>query len=90
MKCFYCGALQDLAGRKVTFRASCETCGKDLHSCKNCKYYSPGKPNDCAVPGTLYISDREAYNFCEDFAPRPDAPPAPKKGKDTFENLFKD
>lgn len=89
MKCAYCGSLQEFSG-KVPFRASCEVCGRDLHTCKNCKYYSPGKPNDCLVPGTLYISDREAYNFCEDFSPRQDASPPQKKGKDTFESLFKE
>jgi hypothetical protein len=29
--------------------------------------YKPGLPNDCAVPNTEYIADREARNFCEEF-----------------------
>jgi|GEM_PF-5808468 len=32
------------------------------------KNYCPGKPNDRLVPGTEYIADREANNFCEDFS----------------------
>jgi len=27
-----------------------------------------GKPNDCIVPNTEFISDREKNNFCEDFS----------------------
>lgn len=88
MKCYHCGNAPDLSGAKVPFRAACDACGRDLHVCKNCKYYAPGKPNDCAVPGTLYVKDREAYNFCEDFAPgNPSSPP--KKGGDDFQRLFK-
>ncbi len=55
---------------KIGFRAVCIHCDADLHVCKNCRYYSPGKPNDCLVPGTESIQDRERSNLCEDFKPR--------------------
>ena len=51
----------------IRFRTVCPHCEIDLHCCKNCRYYSPGKPNDCTVPGTEFIRDREAANFCEEF-----------------------
>lgn len=54
---------------KIGFRASCPHCDVDLHVCKNCRYYSVGKPNDCIVPSTEFIRDREAANLCEDFKP---------------------
>lgn len=46
----------------------------------------PGKPNDCLVPGTEFIADREAMNFCEEFALAPllvqtDAEAARKKAR---------
>jgi hypothetical protein len=53
---------------KIAFRATCPHCGRDQHVCKNCRHHAPGKPNDCNVPGTEYVRDREAANFCEDFS----------------------
>jgi hypothetical protein len=52
---------------KVPFRAMCEHCQAWLHCCRNCVHYKPGLPNDCEVPGTEFIPDREAANLCEDF-----------------------
>lgn len=86
---------------KIGFRAACPHCSSDLHVCKNCRYYALGKPNDCLVPGTEPIRDREAANFCEDFKSLlPTASPTsnegqrnilgePEKKKD-FKSLFKD
>ncbi len=90
MKCVHCTNLQEFERNKIPFRAICEKCGKDLHSCKNCKHYAPGKPNDCAIAGTLFVRDRDAYNFCEDFFPKDEVKPlASEKGKNAFDNLFK-
>lgn len=55
---------------KIGFRAVCIHCDCDLHVCKNCRYYSVGKPNDCLVPGTDSIRDREQSNLCEEFKPK--------------------
>ncbi len=66
--CFKCKHLTEELGR-IPFKASCPKCDSDLHVCKNCRFYSPGKPNDCAMPGTDHVRDREASNFCEEFAP---------------------
>lgn len=68
MFCFNCHQLQDTS-LKVSFRSVCPNCKRDLHVCKNCKYFSVGKPNDCLIPGTEPVLDREKFNFCEDFFP---------------------
>jgi hypothetical protein len=85
--------------KKVGFRAQCQHCGIDLHTCAGCRYYVLGKPNDCAIPNTDFVRDREAMNFCEEFAPKISSSsepppkqsilgePPPKKG---FQSLFKD
>ena len=70
MDCWKCGKQAIDPMTRVGFRAACPHCEMDLHVCKNCRYYAPGKPNDCAVPGTEYIRDREAANFCEEFRPK--------------------
>lgn len=92
MDCNKCKKLAVEHGVKVGFRAECPHCGADLHTCTHCRYYSPGKPNDCLVPGTEYVRDREANNFCDDFKPK--TKNAPSQDRDTekkkFDSLFKD
>lgn len=91
MYCWTCGAvLPEAPYGKLSFRAECEKCGASLHCCKNCKFYKPGLPNDCAVPGTDYIADRSKNNLCEEFSVLGKGP-APKSdtGKKGFEDLFK-
>lgn len=80
MKCWQCGSEQPepLFG-KLAFRAECAACGAALHCCRNCKYFHPGKPNDCEVPGTEFVAKREQPNLCEEFRPKaaPDASAKP-------------
>ncbi len=70
MKCWKCNKTISDLPVKIGFRASCTHCDADLHVCKNCRYYSIGKPNDCIVPGTDLIADREQSNLCEEFKPK--------------------
>ena len=91
MNCWSCGTtLIEPPYGKYSFRAVCDKCGAALHSCQNCKYYKPGLPNDCAVPGTDYVADRQANNLCEEFSALGKGPP-PKndKSKKSFDDLFK-
>lgn len=77
--------------QKIGFRAACPFCSSDLHVCVNCRYYSPGKPNDCLVPGTESIRDREAANFCEEFKVKIVSDEKNKEtAKTKFESLFKE
>ncbi len=65
LKCYKCG--HPLGVEKITFRTQCDKCLTDQHSCFACQHYYPGKPNDCAIPDTDPIYDRQKYNFCESF-----------------------
>ncbi len=87
MNCWKCAKLISDVPAKIGFRAMCPHCGIDLHTCTNCRYYAPGKPNDCIVPGTEFVRDREANNFCEDFKVKLDSETKPKQ---KFNSLFKD
>jgi len=89
MKCWNCAAAVPETLGKIAFRAECQKCSAALHSCSNCKYYKPGLPNDCSVPGTEWVRDRQKNNLCEDFSPL--TAPAPQKMGDIkkrFEDLF--
>lgn len=90
MNCWTCGATLPEAERKISFRAVCDQCGAALHCCKNCRFYAPGRPNDCAVPGTEYVPDRSANNFCDEFSILGKPPSTPSKDlKNKFDDLFK-
>lgn len=90
MKCWNCSAPLDLpVFGKLSFRAECEKCSAPLHCCFNCKYYKPGAPNDCRVPGTEYVADRKANNYCEEFALQvPSAAPKKESDRKKFDDLF--
>ena len=92
MNCWKCNKQYSEKDVKVGYRAVCPHCDTDLHTCTNCRYYSPGKPNDCSIPGTDYVRNREANNFCEDFKPKlsSDSRPDKKEEKRKFNSLFKD
>lgn len=91
MQCWNCGAKLEIGPTdKVSFRATCEVCLADLHVCKNCKFYQPGRPNDCLMPGTEYVRDRTKNNLCEEFSILGQKKQeAPSDAKKRFDDLFK-
>jgi hypothetical protein len=46
----------------------CLSCGKDLRSCKNCKFYLPGSRGDCRETSAEGQPDKERANFCDWFS----------------------
>jgi hypothetical protein len=64
--CFFCRKTLDIQG-KVPFSAECPHCGMDVHVCRNCEFYEPGRPNDCREPMAEPVRDREKRNVCEYF-----------------------
>lgn len=76
----------------VGFRAACSTCHAYLHSCVNCRLYSPASHNHCLSATTEYVRDVEAGNFCEEFDPTAPAKKAegPPAAKSRFDQLFGD
>ncbi|HSX03582.1 MAG TPA: hypothetical protein VLG76_02510 [Rhabdochlamydiaceae bacterium] len=91
MNCWSCGTeLPDPTWGKLSFRATCDRCNAALHCCKNCKYYQPGSPNDCRVPGTDWVRDRSATNLCEEFGLMDKVSSSKSNNsKQRFDDLFK-
>ena len=92
MECWRCGENYEAEmNGKISFRMVCEKCLACLHSCVNCKNYQPGMPNDCKVPGTDPISDREANNFCDEFVLKGEkqGKGATKSSSEVSRSLFK-
>ena len=67
--CWHCGA--DLGKADYGRETNCLSCGKSTRSCRNCRLYSRGRPNDCEEPIADAVMNKERANFCEFFDPSP-------------------
>jgi hypothetical protein len=84
------------SGSRVGTRDTCARCGSDLHACRNCQFYHPGKHNQYAEPQAEWVRDKEAANYCDYFRPNPTllasaGGPGSKAddAKKKFDSLFK-
>jgi hypothetical protein len=69
MKCFVCNVGVELApDERVGFRDCCESCGADLHICKNCRFYDPTAYNECRESSAERVTDSERANRCDWFS----------------------
>jgi hypothetical protein len=71
LSCHNCGEqLKLLPGQKILRADTCACCHSDLHCCRNCRFFDPGKNNQCSEPQAEWVSDKHRANFCEYFEPR--------------------
>lgn len=89
-QCFKCGAGLKFSER-VGFREECESCGEDVHVCKNCRFYDASAYNECREPSAEVIREKERANRCEYFEGGGAAPSSSKKDDllSAAEALFK-
>ena len=89
--CWHCG--NELRGPDYNRENRCPACGKATHCCRNCRFLTPGKPNDCAEPLVEKVVDKERPNFCDYFEPAAGSGNAQETGPDDLlkaaEDLFK-
>lgn len=77
---------------KVSFRELCPHCGMDVHVCRNCGMYDPGRANNCKEPMAEKVRDVEARNTCEFFVlsgAQAAGTDKTDKAKAALEDLFK-
>ena len=96
--CWYCGSPvpdPEPLGRSQR----CQSCGKDLRACKNCRFFMPGSRGDCRETSAEPQSDKERANFCDWFsldakfrsqsAGQPGEQQKADSSRAAFDNLFK-
>ncbi|MFN0123128.1 MAG: hypothetical protein ACKV2V_21720 [Blastocatellia bacterium] len=97
MVCHNCSREVKLLG-KVARKDECPHCKADMHCCKNCRFFDPGKNNQCSETSADYISDKLKANFCEYFEANKRVPlntrdastqTKPTDVRSAFDNLFK-
>ncbi len=64
-ECWHCG--YSLSGADYAREGRCPNCSRATHSCRNCRFFSPGKPNECQEPLVERVVDKERPNFCDYF-----------------------
>jgi hypothetical protein len=96
LNCHSCGApVKLLAGGKVQRRDTCTQCHADLHCCRSCRFFDPGKNNQCSEPQADWVSNKDLANFCDYFEPRTSidlvrkSQSAPDAARKQFDSLFK-
>ena len=65
--CWHCG--QELHGPDYDRENHCPRCGKAAHACRNCRFFAPGKANQCEEPMADRVMDKTHANFCGYFEP---------------------
>jgi hypothetical protein len=96
--CWYCGSSVTEV-EPISRSARCQNCGKDLRSCKHCRFYLPGARGDCRETNAEGQTDKERANFCDWFsldakfrlgsAAHSKERDKAETSKTAFENLFK-
>lgn len=97
MSCHNCGEPVSLVpGQNIRRQDTCSRCDADLHCCRNCRFFDPGKHNQCAETQAEWVSDKERANFCDYFEARTSVDLRQRSGRaggddarKQFEALFK-
>ncbi|MCP5428046.1 MAG: hypothetical protein H6964_09295 [Chromatiaceae bacterium] len=63
--CWHCGA--DLGKYDYGREINCSACGKPTRVCRNCRWFDPGRVNQCQEPIADEVKDKVRANFCEYF-----------------------
>ena len=95
--CHHCGReIQLLSELQRT--DSCPQCYSDLKVCLNCRFFDPGKNNQCSETSAEYVRDKSKANFCDYFEPNKRLPlntrdsstgAAKTDVRSAFDDLFK-
>ena len=67
MVCQHCGEAVTL-GEPIGREATCESCGRDLRACRQCRHFDPRYNNACRETMADPVEDKDRRNFCEYFS----------------------
>lgn len=90
LDCWKCGANLKAVPLPYGRRAECPACHAELHACRMCRHYAPGKAKQCMEPMAEDVKDKTRANFCDWFQPGSGKPAqaAPESGRSALEDLF--
>ncbi|MEW6678293.1 MAG: hypothetical protein AB1421_10270 [Pseudomonadota bacterium] len=68
--CWRCGASLARQPLPLGREAVCAQCNAQLHVCRQCAHFDPGKSNQCREPMAERVVDKTRANFCDWFQAR--------------------
>jgi hypothetical protein len=71
--CWKCGAGLDQLTLPLSRYDSCQSCNAELHVCRMCHHHDPRWRRGCREDRAEEVREHDRANFCDFFAPRPDA-----------------
>ncbi|MDD3530439.1 MAG: hypothetical protein PHS77_11235 [Gallionellaceae bacterium] len=86
--CWRCGANLKVVPVPYGRRAECPACRAELHVCRMCRHYAPGKARQCMEPMAEEVKDKTRANFCDWFQPVRPATAAMPAGRGELDALF--
>jgi hypothetical protein len=64
-QCVFCGGTLELLDHTQPGRTeACEHCQKDLHCCRQCRFYDRHVRQSCHEPRAEFVANKEGGNFC--------------------------
>jgi len=66
---------------------TCPWCRSDLHVCLNCTHHDSSRYNECLIPGTERVKERERANHCTAFEMRDGKPGEDHNKTETMNKL---
>ncbi len=92
LACWKCQANLKAVPLPYGRRAECPACRAELHVCRMCRHYAPGKAKQCMEPMADEVKDKTRANFCEWFQPAPASasPAKPDAKRAQLDSLFDD
>lgn len=66
LQCQSCGAPVNL-GEPIPRESQCDSCGRDLRCCRNCRHFDERYNNACTEPMADPVVEKHRQNFCEYF-----------------------
>jgi hypothetical protein len=96
LRCHECGTAAKLVpGTKIARTETCPKCDADLHCCRNCRFFDPGRHNQCAETQAEWVQEKARANFCDHFERRTGIDLVQRTGagaenaRERFDSLFR-
>ncbi|MBI5331549.1 MAG: hypothetical protein HZB71_13185 [Betaproteobacteria bacterium] len=83
LACWKCGASLKTVPQPFGRRSECLACHAELHVCRLCRHYDPGKAKQCREKAADEVKEKTRANFCDWFQPRSGLAASPGGGNDT-------
>jgi len=73
LRCYRCGADLTALTLPLSRRDTCPSCRVDLRVCLMCTAFDPNATRQCTEDDAEDVHEKARANFCDFFAPNPDA-----------------